>query len=253
MLKTVVGRLVLALAAAAAGIICWNQSGEIDRAAEAYERLATLRYDRDDSLGVAPSAGAELPWPLTEIGALSSLTLEPGTRRREQASVAYWRREYGTLTDPLALASAAGADAASDPALMMLAANAAFRQTQANAADRIRTVERLDEVISTYADVLRAAPELADASFNYEFASRFRDSVASGRPMSRGARARAVAEALSPPVPSADLPTGPTLHGRPGGPPPEIPGSDFKTIAPMPYDEREQTDPGRGATPRRRG
>ena len=103
------------------------------------------------------------------------------------------------------------------------------------------------------ADVLRAAPELADASFNYEFASRFRDSIASGRPMSRGARARAVAEALNPPVPSADLPTGPTLHGRPGGPPPEIPGSDFKTIAPMPYDEREQTDPGRGATPRRRG
>ena len=87
MLKTVVGRLVLALAAVVVGIICWNQSGEIDRAAEAYERLATLRYDRDDSLGVAPSAGEGLPWPLTEIDALSSLTIEAGTRRREQASV----------------------------------------------------------------------------------------------------------------------------------------------------------------------
>jgi hypothetical protein len=253
MLKTVVGRLVLAVVAVVAGIICWNQSGAIDRAADAYQRLVTLRYDRDDSLGVAPADAAALPWPLTEISALSTLTLEPGVRRQEQAAVAYWRREYGTLTDPLALADAAGADAASDPALMMLAANAAFRQAQANAADRIRTVERLDGVISTYAEVLRAAPEMADASFNYEYASRFRDSIASGKPMSRGARARAAAEAMTPPVPSADLPIGPTLHGRPGGPPPEIPGSDFKTIAPMPYDEREQTDPGRGATPRRRG
>ncbi len=253
MLKTVVGRLVLALVSVALAVICWNQSREIDRAAEAYQRLAMLRYDRHDSLGVAPAASAGLPWPLTEIGPLSSITLEPGVARRDQAAVAYWRSEYGTLTDPIALASAAGADAASDPALMMLAANAAFRQAQGSSADRIRTVERLDGVISTYAEVLRTAPEMADASFNYEYASRFRDAIASGRPMSRGARARAVAEALSPPVPSADLPTGPTLHGRPGGPPPEIPGSDFKTIAPMPFDEREQTDPGRGATPRRRG
>lgn len=253
MLKTVVGRLVLALVSAALGIICWTQSREIDRAADAYERLAMLRYDRDDSLGVALPAGADLPWPLTEIRALSALTLEPGVARRDQAAVAYWRSEYGTLTDPLALATAAGADAASDPGLMMVAANAAFRQAQSNRADRIRTVERLDGVISTYAEVLRAAPEIADASFNYEYASRFRDAIASGRPMSKGARARAVAEALNPPVPSADLPMGPTLHGRPGGPPPEIPGSDFKTIAPMPFDEREQTDPGRGATPRRRG
>ncbi len=253
MLKSVVGRLVLAVAAVAAGIICWNQSRAIDQAALAYERLVTLRTDRDDSLGVAPASTAALPWPLSEVGALSSLTLEPGVERREQAAVTYWRSDYGTLTDPIALAEAAGADAASDPGLMLVAANAAFRQAQASAADRIRTVERLDGVISTYAEVLRAAPEMADASFNYEYAARFRDSIASGRPMSRGARARAAAEAMTPPIPSADLPMGPTMHGRPGGPPPEIPGSDFKTIAPMPYDEREQTDPGRGATPRRRG
>ena len=37
-------------------------------------------------------------------------------------------------------------------------------------------------------------------------------------------------------------------HGRPGGPPPKFPADQFKTLTPMPYDEREeQTDPGRGS------
>jgi len=51
-----------------------------------------------------------------------------------------------------------------------------------------------------------------------------------------------------------DLPSGPTLHGNPGGPPPEIPMSDFKTVTPMRYDEREeQMDPGRGKEIKRKG
>jgi hypothetical protein len=53
--------------------------------------------------------------------------------------------------------------------------------------------------------------------------------------------------------PSVDLPAGPTIHGRPGGPPPDIPGDQFRTIAPMPYEEREESDPGRGPAPQRRG
>lgn len=249
-MKTLVGRLVLAAALVAAGLFSWNQAGEVERRALAYERLVTLRYTTDDGLSAPGGLDRTLPGPLASLSALAQ---EAGVQRREQAEVSYWRREYGTLTDPLALADAAGADAASDPSLIMLAANAAFRQTQGNLADRNRAVERLDGVISTYAEVLRNAPDTLDASFNYEYASRFRDAVASGKPMSRNARARAVAEAAQPPIQSADLPMGPTLHGRPGGPPPEIPGGDFKTLAPMPYDEREQTDPGRGATPRRRG
>ena len=99
--------------------------------------------------------------------------------------------------------------------------------------------------------MLRAAPEMADASFNYEYA-RASAIIAARRPEGQ-ARAPGAAPPRRHPMPSADLPIGPTLHGRPGGPPPEIPGSDFKTIAPMPYDEREQTDPGEGATPERRG
>ena len=70
---------------------------------------------------------------------------------------------------------------------------------------------------------------------------RPRDRVTRGRPSSE------------PEILSVDLPSGPTIYGRPGGPPPEIPGNQFKTLAPMPYDEREETDPGRGAAPRRGG
>jgi hypothetical protein len=249
-MRVFVIRLLLAGLLGGGALFAWNLADGVEERATAYERLATLRYGSGDTLGAAADASRSLPWPLADLRASA---LEPGVRRQEQAEVTYWRSEYGTLTDPIALAAAAGQDAAGDPGLMMVSANAAFRQTQGNLADKIRSVERLDGVISTYAEVLRSAPATPDAAFNYEYVSRFRDSLASGRPMSRNARARARAEAERPPIPSADLPMGPTLHGRPGGPPPEIPGSDFKTIAPMPYDEREQTDPGRGATPRRRG
>ncbi|MGE3512946.1 MAG: hypothetical protein AB7N65_29135, partial [Vicinamibacterales bacterium] len=102
-----------------------------------------------------------------------------------------------------------------------------------------------------YADVLRADPGRADASFNYEYVARFRDRLAKLRPRDR--TPKNLFKADDPVIESVDLPTGPTMYGRPGGPPPEIPGNQFKTIAPMPYDEREETDPGRGATPRRRG
>jgi hypothetical protein len=44
------------------------------------------------------------------------------------------------------------------------------------------------------------------------------------------------------------------VHGLPGGPPEGVPMSDFKTISPMRYDEREeQMDPGKGKVLRRKG
>ena len=72
---------------------------------------------------------------------------------------------------------------------------------------------------------------------------KLRDQIAKGP--QRGAR-DAKKGPVVPPDESVDLPTGPTIHGRPGGPPEGESMSDFKTVTPMRYDEREeQMDPGR--------
>jgi hypothetical protein len=52
---------------------------------------------------------------------------------------------------------------------------------------------------------------------------------------------------------SVDLPIGPTVHGRPGGPPQDLPMQQFRTVTPMRYEEREELEPGRGQRPKRRG
>jgi len=152
-----------------------------------------------------------------------------------------------------ALPSAGGNASAvtNDPQILLVAANAAFRASQANTSDRPATIERLDNVIQAYADALRRAPDMADASYNYEYVSRFRDAFARSKPPARGATAG------KPVLPiadlSVDLPAGPTIHGAPGGPPPSSSMERFKTITPLKFDEREQGDPGRGAPARRKG
>ena len=138
-----------------------------------------------------------------------------------------------------------------DPEIMLVAANAAFRASLVNTADRPGTIERLDAVIQGYADALRRAPDNADASYNYEYVSRFRDTFAKSRAPARGATAPKAAPAVDDG--SMDLPAGPTIHGAPGGPPPATTMERFKTITPPRFDEREQGDPGRGAPARRKG
>ena len=92
-------------------------------------------------------------------------------------------------------------------------------------------------------------PTNADASYNYEYVTRFRDAFAKTRP-------RATKEQLKPngdPDASIDLPIGPTIHGRPGGPPQDLPMQQFRTVTPMRFEEREELEPGRGPKPKRRG
>jgi hypothetical protein len=151
------------------------------------------------------------------------------------------------------MTAATGAPAPADPQLLFVAANAAFRSSPTLGVDRKVAVERLDGVIKSYADVLRKDPDYADAAFNYEYVSRLRDTIARASPAARGAKDRKAAAPKEPDV-SVDLPTGPTVHGHPGGPPEGTDMSDFKTITPMRYDEREeQMDPGRGRKIQRKG
>lgn len=237
-MKSVVVQFLIAAVLFVAGAAAWNESKTAQRVADAYQRFATLRYDVDDRIGETASMLDRVPLPVETLGS---------EVRRHRSRVAYWRSEYPALTSPLEATDQQLV--AADPALMMMRANASYR-TSLSRLDDAAILERLDGIINAYADVLRADPSRADASYNYEYVVRFRDRLAKMRPRDRTPKNLFKPDEV---IDSVDLPTGPTIYGRPGGPPPEIPGNQFKTIAPMPYDEREETDPGRGAQPRRRG
>lgn len=239
-MKTAAGRLVLALVLFVGGAACWAEARLTRLVADAHQRFATLHYDGEEALDEA--AASALPWP---FGGLRS------DIRRHQTAVTYWRAQHDALIGLPASSDAAGLSGnEADPDLMLSAANSAFRSSQRQSGDRAVAVEQLDGVMQAYAEVLRANPESLDASYNYEYVAKFRDTLAASRGPLRPRDRKPGDDVASA---SVDLPPGPTIHGRPGGAPPDLPGADFKTIAPMPYDEREEeVEPGRGPS-RRRG
>jgi hypothetical protein len=230
-MKTVAGGFILAFVLFAAGAVSWGEAGLTRRVAAAHQRLATLHYDED--------SGAD------EAGILDRLPMPGGSQddvEEHSASVNYWLARYEVLTP---LTGITGNKPASNPNVLFVAANAAFRASHPDTGDPKVAVEHLDAVMQAYADVLRADPDHADAAYNYEYVARLRDILAKGKAIPRLAKAADV---------SIDLPAGPTLHGRPGGPPPEVPMNDFKTVSPMRFDEREeQAQPGKGKAPPRKG
>ena len=148
-------------------------------------------------------------------------TLDAGT----SATVDYWLGRYGAIS-----ADTNNADA--DAHVLRTAANAAFRASEREPLAGSAAVQRLDGVLQAYASALKASPRDAEAAYNYEFVARLRDQVArapQGKPLK--------------PAPSAatagDLPAGPTIHGRPGAPPPEAKMEDLQMLAPMEYGDRE--------------
>jgi hypothetical protein len=237
-MKNVAVGIVLALALFVAGAASWSRARLTREVAEAHRRLATLHYDVDDHIGTS-TLWSRLPWPAGS---------SENDVRRHRATVSYWLSRYDSLTD---LTLATGGQALTDPQTLFVAANASWRAIPPPTANRKATIDRLDGVIQAYADVLRRDPSAADAAFNYEFVSKVRDTLAKAPP-TRGPVKEKKAE--KPENVSLDLPAGLTVHGRPGGPPEGTDMSDFKTISPMRYDEREeQMDPGRGKAVRRKG
>ncbi len=238
-MKTVAGLVLLAIVFFAGGALALQESRHARRLAEAHERLATLNYTDEGDLASDATLLDRLPPPIG-VGA--------GAETRHTATVDYWLARYTSLTEMTNPVSGAPP---SDPQLLLLAANAAFRTSAPQSDDRKAAVQRLDAVVQAYADVLRRDPSLTDAAYNYEYVVKLRDRVAKGP--ARNARDAKKA----PPAPedvSVDLPAGPTIHGRPGGPPEGESMGDFKTVTPMRYDEREeQMDPGRGQKIQRKG
>ena len=241
-MRSAVGGLLLALVLFAAAWVLRSEAGFARRLAGAHEHLATLQYNVNDDIGEESAVLSRLPIPAASLAT---------DVREHRAKVAYWRSEYRELTAASPLASGNARETAADPEVMLIAANAAFRSTVSDATDRAATVDRLDRVIQAYADVLRASPDNADASYNFEYVARFRDTFAKSKaPRIPKEQKRRVDGELDV---SIDLPIGPTVHGRPGGPPQDLPMQQFRTVTPMRFEEREELEPGRGPRPKRRG
>jgi hypothetical protein len=239
-MKSILGPLVAAILLTLAGGGFWLAGETETRLADAHKRLATLQYGAAATASdeVEQKIGLERRVPV--VGPQADLDV-----RDVRAKAKYWRSDYASLAPQR---DAAGSLTETNPALQFVSANAAFRASQA-ATDRLDAVRRLDTVVKIYADVLRNSGGQADAAYNYEFAVRTRDGLTRARPgtaLKTAARASATDE--------SDLPAGPTLHGKPGGPPPAVNMNQFKIVIPKRGEERNDApDAGKGGTKVRKG
>jgi hypothetical protein len=245
-MKSVAAPAVLALVLAVAGGAFWTTGQTARRLADAHKALATLQYtDASDETN-------EVDRSVMLGRRVQSLTGDPTSDARDvRATAQYWRSDYGGLNPQK---DATGTITETDPQILLLAANASFRASQADA-DRNTTLRRLDAVVKSYAEVLKSNPGQADAAYNYEYAVRVRDNLSKARstpPPSKSAQALKTAENTSEQL--GDLPSGPTLHGRPGGPPPKSDMAQFKIVIPKRGEERKD-DPqaGKGGVKVRKG
>jgi hypothetical protein len=158
----------------------------------------------------------------------------------DEPTARYWRGDFDRLAT---VAPAGEVDASAET--LLVRANAAFRSAQRRARSREEQIRQFDAVLQNYATVLKAPVFLADAAYNFEYVARRREGLNKPR-----------AATLPPPDMSVagDLPGGPTIHGRPGGPPPDTKGEEFQIITPMEYGDREtQPEPNPGGKPLRKG
>lgn len=249
-MKAILGQALLALAIGGAGAVSWRAGEVAGRMADAQQELALLRYsapadeygDIEDSVGYARL----VPWVTN--GVLSEV-------RRQRSSAEYWQARYTTMS---LRRDTHGVVLEEDPALLLLAANASYRASQRDSADRQGLLHGLDVTLKSYADVLKKNPDLVDAAYNYEYVSRQRDALAKNRPPKPGdaAAARTVRKpaAEGTILMAGDLPDGPTVHGHPGAPPPNADMSQFKLHVPVRPEERKAgEDAGKGGPKVRKG
>jgi len=254
-MKSVAGPSFAAVVLALLGGVFWVAGQTENRLADVHKQLAMLRYAdaADEGGSVEESLGLERRMPLVGRAAEADA-------RDLRASAGYWQMDYSAVAPRK---DANGVVTETDPAILLLSANAAFRASQA-AADRVTAVRRLDEVVRSYSEVLKAQAKAcdadartcearaADAAFNYEYAIRTREALAKSRPPASARNApKTVAKAAGA---EDDLPAGPTLHGHPGGPPPATDMNQFKIVIPKRGEERKDApDAGKGGQKIRKG
>jgi tetratricopeptide (TPR) repeat protein len=230
MRMTIAIRVFGALLLFGAAAVASSDARQARDAAKAWQQLATLDYDE---------AAAERP----AAGILAPATGSSADAARLSATVAYWLGRYDDLVERQG--------GATDPEVLFAAANAAFRAARRGQGVGPDAARQLDEVVRAYTRVLRTAPQHADAAYNLEYVARLQNRLAGMKPVP--ARDRDAPRAAGP-IQTTDLPGGPSVHGLPGGPPPEMKTDEFEVLTPRGFEERE-TDPGQapGSRIRRKG
>lgn len=235
---------LLAALLAIVGLTLRTMGDLTQRTAASQRRVLTL--DLEASAADAATASAATPTglvgSLTSSGALAPVAGAAGLAgdsRASRATALYWQRQYGELA---LKTSATGEVLERDPAVLLTAANAAYRRASADETGP-NAVAAVEAVVGQYADVLRRGTWQFDAAYNYEFATRRRDALIK-------ARSARPAERRELPKPPATT----TLHGQAGSVPPGTDMSDFKIVVPQRSDERrEQPEAGKGGPKQRKG
>jgi len=251
-MKSALGPFLFAIVLALAGGALWLAGHTETRLADVHKQMALLRYAdaQADGSAVEDSLGLERRVPVLGKAAETDA-------RDVRASAGYWGNDYAAIAPRH---DANGVITETDPAILLLTANAAFRATQAGG-DRLDTARRLDTVVKSYAEVLKAPAcgagdracdgRAMDAAFNYEYTVRARETLSRSRAQTL---ARATARTGPNAADDEDIPSGPTLHGRPGGPPPATDMNQFKIVIPKRGEERKDApDAGKGGQKIRKG
>src|SRR5205809_290967 len=148
-MKSALGPFLLAIVLAVAGGGVWLAGHTETRLADIHKQMATLQYGDAQSGGsaVEQSQSLALERRVPMVGKAAETDA-----RDTRAAAGYWRNDYASIAPQH---DANGVITETDPAILLLTANAAFRASQA-AGDRLDTARRLDTVVKSYAEVLKA-------------------------------------------------------------------------------------------------
>ena len=236
-MKRSVGIIALALMLAIAGGVSLLAGRFERRMAIAREDMAVLDFaDPQQDYPVLEEDLAKLPW--TPRDTLKEI-------RKRRAELQYWQRDYDSLVEIAKAPPAQDAESASvDPDLLLLAANATFRATQAGPQDKATLLKNLDGVIHAYSEALRAGSERPDAAFNYELAVKLRAELANGKRKGM------------PMAMSVEEKSESNMHGDPGEPPKDMKAEQFQIRVPMDpkdFKSKEDQSAGTGQARKRKG